>query len=119
MPNVLAVDGRPSILAMIVDMLQESSYAVNTASDGAEALEWMREHPTGVILLDLELPLEREFLARLRHGSSWAGIPIVGMTTHPLDSPASRLRPPTLLIKPFRRADLEQALRRALAPQIH
>jgi len=56
--TVLVVEDEPIVCAVAQALLSRSGYTVLTAPDGASALNVLREHPTdiGLILLDMTMP---------------------------------------------------------------
>jgi PAS domain S-box-containing protein len=56
--TVLVVEDEPIVCAVAQALLSRSGYTVLTAPDGASALNALREHPTdiGLILLDMTMP---------------------------------------------------------------
>ncbi len=56
MPRVLVVDDEPVILDLMVDLLTESSFRVDTAGNGREALAKLRNGKYDALLLDLKMP---------------------------------------------------------------
>jgi two-component system response regulator FlrC len=55
--GVLVVDDDQDLRDIVVDLLRETGYTVYAASDGKPALERLRAHPEGlVVLLDLMMP---------------------------------------------------------------
>jgi CheY-like chemotaxis protein len=56
--TVLVVEDEPIVCAVAQALLSRSGYTVLTASDGASALNILREHPVGIglILLDMTMP---------------------------------------------------------------
>ena len=57
MVGVLIVDDDELIREVLADLLTDAGYVVLTAPDGIPALERLRTHPTGlVVLLDLMMP---------------------------------------------------------------
>ena len=65
---VLIVDDDPDLRALLRRMLEREGYAVDEADNGRSALERVREHTPGAILLDLMMPEMDgfEFLEELR-----------------------------------------------------
>src|SRR5438874_877113 len=55
-PRVLVVDDNPSVALLLQQMLSAEGHAVETASDGIEALGSVARHPPDLILLDLDMP---------------------------------------------------------------
>jgi PAS domain S-box-containing protein len=78
---ILIVDDEADVHDLLTDLLRAEGYDVVTASDGAEALEYLRAAPVlpGMILLDLVMPNMDgwEFLEQRSHDPRLAGIPIV------------------------------------------
>lgn len=62
--RILVVDDDPDIRAMLVTALRMRSLAVDTATNGQEAIDLLRQHTYGVVLLDLFMP-ERDGFAVL------------------------------------------------------
>jgi CheY-like chemotaxis protein len=56
-PPILVVDDDPQILEFVSLALADEGYAVVTASNGAVALERVREHSPALILLDMTMPV--------------------------------------------------------------
>jgi CheY-like chemotaxis protein len=77
---ILVVDDDPSILETVREILDLEGYAVETATNGADALEKVKHSPPLFILLDMRMPIldgwgfAREMRAR------GVSIPIVVMT---------------------------------------
>ena len=76
MTRILVVDDEPSILAVMVPLLQARDYDVATATTGHAALEAVTRHPPDLVILDLGLPdLDGvEVCRQLREGRT---IPII------------------------------------------
>jgi CheY-like chemotaxis protein len=56
-PSVLIVEDDQPTREVLAELLQEAGYSVFTAPDGRPALERLRAHPAGlVVLLDLMMP---------------------------------------------------------------
>ena len=79
--GVLVVEDDRDLATLVEMIVSDAGYAVDTAADGAEALERVAERMPGVILLDMRMPVmngwefAREF--RARHGPA---APIVVVT---------------------------------------
>jgi two-component system cell cycle response regulator len=56
MTCILAADGDPGILALVVHVLGRDGYEIVTAGDGVEALRLARERKLDLLLLDVSLP---------------------------------------------------------------
>jgi DNA-binding response OmpR family regulator len=80
--RILVVDDEPEIRGLLLRTLGARGYEVETASDGAEALEQVRRNPPALVLLDAMLPKVHGFevARRLRSDPATRGIPVVMMT---------------------------------------
>ena len=54
--RVLVVDDEPPIRALIAKIIQRAGFHVDTARDGAEAIEMLREGAYSVLVIDLMMP---------------------------------------------------------------
>lgn len=54
--QVLVVDDEPAIRALVARIVERSGLGVDTAKDGAEAIEKLRERPYEVVVLDMMMP---------------------------------------------------------------
>jgi CheY-like chemotaxis protein len=80
---ILVVDDDEEVRDMIVEALEEAGHPVISASNGAAALEQVRRHRPGLILLDLAMPVMdgRAFLAAYRQLPE-PRAPVVVCTAH-------------------------------------
>jgi two-component system OmpR family response regulator len=122
--RVLVVEDDPKVRDLLRRGLEQRSFAVAVAADGAEALWQARESCFDSIVLDVMLPDTDGFAvcARLRAGGGWA--PILMLTA--LDDVPDRVRglnagADDYLVKPFDLAELVARLhalfRRGRAPR--
>ncbi|BDG04560.1 response regulator [Anaeromyxobacter oryzae] len=81
-PLVLAVDDEPDILRLVARTLEANGCAVETAADGAEALEKADALVPDLVLLDAMLPRVHGFEAcrRLKSSPRTCDVPVVMMT---------------------------------------
>ena len=54
--RILVIEDEPKVASFIRRALQEESYAVDLCSDGAEGVEFAKDIPYDVVILDLMLP---------------------------------------------------------------
>ena len=82
MLNILVVEDDISIRDMLRDVLQESDFAVQVASDTQRAFELMEKQVPDLILLDWMLPGQTgiEWARRLKKEEIFADIPIIMLT---------------------------------------
>jgi len=86
--EILLVEDNQTILEAFSILLTESGYPVITAASGKDALELAAEHSPGLVLLDLGLPDMNglEVVRALKSAKSTAGIPVIAITGHALDT---------------------------------
>jgi CheY-like chemotaxis protein len=102
--HILVVDDDPAIRDVVADILEISDYAVQTAVNGAEALEKIRQDQPAAVLLDLMMPVMNgwEFLRACRQESPCADVPIVVMSAaRDASDVADELGAQAFLAKPF------------------
>jgi CheY-like chemotaxis protein len=107
MPEVLVVEDDDAIRSLVAEVLQDDGYAVREATNGAEALEVLREARPDLIVLDLMMPVMDgwTFVSECQR-MDWCGeVPIlVTSASHDLPRTAEQLREMgvrTCLAKPF------------------
>src|SRR5688500_10850656 len=106
--EVLVIDDDPDIREALGDVLGDAGYRVATASDGTEALQYLRTHEAPcVILLDLLMPGMNgwDFRAAQNEDHALANIPVVVITAARADR--NSLGASALFQKPI---DLERLL---------
>jgi CheY-like chemotaxis protein len=116
--RVLVVDDEPPIRDIVAEALREVGWEVDTASNGAEALERLDQARPDVIVLDLMMPVmdAGAFTRLLRRNPTAAGVPIVILTAaYAPDDEAARLGAAVCLTKPFTLEDLIGAVESAAA----
>jgi DNA-binding response OmpR family regulator len=102
--RVLVVDDEATIRELITDALREAGFAVDAASNGAEALRTMEGNRPDAIVLDLMMPqLDAQgFVELLRLNTAFDGIPILVVTAaYAAVDAAERLGAQACLTKPF------------------
>jgi CheY-like chemotaxis protein len=102
--RVLVVDDEPAICELIAETLRESGYRVDTAANGAEALDVMGGRVPNAIVLDLMMPRLSAvgFVERMRLNPGFAAIPILIVTaSYGAYEAAKRLGAQACLTKPF------------------
>ena len=114
-PAALVVDDSMLIRHTVCRFLEARGFAVDSATNGAEALEKVGARPPAVIITDLEMPRMSglELIAALKARPETAGIPVVVLAGRRTDSePALDLRASFVIHK---ETDIEQQLEKALA----
>lgn len=81
--RIMVVDDSISIRQVISRLLADQGWEVQTAKDGIEALEKLREGRPDLIVLDIEMPRMNgyEFLGALKTESGHENIPVVMLTS--------------------------------------
>ena len=103
-PVVLVVDDDEAIRNTARSILEDEGYAVELASNGAEALTHLQtSSPPELLLLDLMMPVMNglALLRELEAHTELATIPVVIMTAASVSLETSSLRYP-ILRKPFK-----------------
>jgi CheY-like chemotaxis protein len=82
--RVLVVEDDQGIRESLCDFLEQEGFVVATASDGAEGLSWLRDHPQEacMVLLDLMMPVMDgfEFLKLKDADPLLASVPVIVVT---------------------------------------
>src|SRR5438067_4255802 len=118
-PHVLVADDDAWILRMVATVLEKRGYSVETATDGAEALERALARPPDLLITDVMMPkLDGWSLVRqLRAHSELALLPVIFLTA--LSSEDDRIRGFRLgaddyVTKPFRFEELDLRVAKTL-----
>jgi DNA-binding NtrC family response regulator len=115
--RVLVVDDDPAIREGLTAALDANHYAVETASDGAEALEAVASQGAEVILLDLGLPDVEglDLIPRFREMDETTSIVVLTATSKiSVVVRAMRLGADNFLVKPVSLETLDDILGRTL-----
>jgi DNA-binding response OmpR family regulator len=78
--RILAVDDDPHVLRVVTNILRSAGYEVETAVDGAEALEAVARTRPDLILLDALMPVKDGFAVLEELRADPAAPPVVGLT---------------------------------------
>jgi signal transduction histidine kinase/ActR/RegA family two-component response regulator len=116
--HVLVVDDDRIVRSACAGMLKVLGYAVSTAASGVEALDALdNAEPIDVVLLDLTMPDMSGSQVARRIWSTHPRLPIVVSSgyTEVDTRELSALGPMCFLGKPFRHAQLEDAIERAVS----
>jgi CheY-like chemotaxis protein len=101
---VLVVDDDPGIRSLVRSVLTEEGYRVQTAANGAAALEVLRLVRPDAIMLDVQMPVMGGWAFRAEQ-LALAGareIPVVLATASGrTEPPSAELAPTAVLLKPF------------------
>ena len=85
--TVLIVDDEPDVVSFFVSVLEDAGFNVETASNGFEALEKVKNKKPDFISLDLVMPEKSgiKFYYELRKNKEWSKIPVIIVTAHAHD----------------------------------
>lgn len=116
MPHILIVEDEPTTSWALAEGLSDDGFTIDTFRTAEEALAWLKEHDSDLVITDLRLPgmsgleLQGELKAR---GSR---MPVVVLTAHgdvPLAVAAMKAGAVDFIEKPGSEADILAALERA------
>ena len=118
--HVLVVDDDPSIVRLVQHSLEKEGYAVDSASNGLQALKKANNGDYSLIILDLMLPGIDGFevCQRLKTNTQTSQVPVLmlsGKTKDADKSEASKVGADVYLTKPIRPADLVSQVNSMLA----
>jgi DNA-binding response OmpR family regulator len=110
--TVLVVDDDPNIRDVLATALRDEGYRVDTASDGAEALQLARKHEPGAVILDVMMPVMDgwEFLEQWRSRPADHRAPVLVVSAGRDWTTALDLGATGYLSKPFDLLTLETTL---------
>ena len=96
--TILIVDDEEPIRELLQWMLQDAGYTAYTASDGKQALAFLRAHgPVDVVLSDINMPCMDGMELKRQVHADWPDVPILLTSGRP---PPQAIR--HFLAKPFR-----------------
>ena len=119
MTQLLIVDDDPMIRMLLKRVAERAGIAADTAADGAEALERLRERHYRVLLLDLMMPRMSGYdvLEKIRAMPSRAATPVIVVTAkHDPEGVQREVEGGATdhLAKPFLPSELEAVVKRVL-----
>jgi CheY-like chemotaxis protein len=119
--SILLVEDDIDIRIDLADLLRTEGYEVETAANGQEALDWLRDHRdhVGLILLDLMMPVMNgwDFRARQLEEPELTSIPVVLLSgAGDVARHALALKTAGYLIKPLRLDSLLRVVSRLVPP---
>ncbi|ACL04952.1 response regulator transcription factor [Desulfatibacillum aliphaticivorans] len=80
--KILVVDDEPDFCAIVKSYLEKEGYAVETAYDGVEGIDKVKESPPDAIVLDVMMPEKDGYAvcSELKSDEKYQDIPIVMLT---------------------------------------
>lgn len=120
-PLIVVADDNPDILKLVQKRLGKRGYEVATATDGRAALDLIRERHPDAVVLDWLMPEMQgpEVCSMLKEDAATESIPVVILTAKASESDITtgfERGADEYLTKPFEIEELDQTLRRLLAP---
>ena len=90
-PQILVVDDIDSLRKVVRDVLEEQ-YTISDASNGVEALEFLRDNTPDLVLCDISMPKMNGFevLERMSADERMREIPLILITS--IEDPAEKAR---------------------------
>lgn len=117
-PRILVVDDDDLVREVVTAVLRGNGHEVESARNGAEALECLAERPAfHLILLDVQMPVLDGWGTIRELRERGCSTPVVMMSGHAIESEALRCGAEALLAKPFDHARLVDAVTRWARPR--
>ena len=114
--TILVVDDEPQIRRVLRSTLSSQGYTITEARDGQEALEKLREVPSDLVLLDMNMPV-MDGLEACREIRSSSDVPIIMLTVRSAERDKVRALDAgadDYVVKPFGIQELLARIRAAL-----
>ncbi|MCX7793419.1 MAG: response regulator [Thermodesulfovibrionales bacterium] len=118
--TVLVVDDSLSVRKYLTAFFERMKLKVLTATNGAEALDILKDHNVDLLITDLEMPVMHgyELIHRIRTSQKWRDIPVVVLTSrsaekHRIKALQSGVK--DFIVKPFEEKAMLEILRKYLS----
>jgi chemotaxis protein histidine kinase CheA/ActR/RegA family two-component response regulator len=120
LPSVLIVDDALSVRSALLQMVQDAGFRAQTARDGIEAIDTLRDFRPDIVLTDLEMPNMNgvELTSHIRGREDLKGLPIIMITSRSQEKHrrmAQQAGVDTYITKPYNDGELLRTIRSALA----
>jgi two-component system alkaline phosphatase synthesis response regulator PhoP len=85
--RILVVDDEPDVRNFLAACIEDAGFQVETAVDGVDALEKVRENPPDLMTLDMVMPRKSglKVIKELRAEEQFKNLPIIVITAHARD----------------------------------
>jgi CheY-like chemotaxis protein len=120
--RILVVDDDPDILEGMEEFLTAAGYSVETAHDGAEALQRARQTRPDVLIVDLMMPIMdgAALIEKLREDAKTSHVPVIVFSAdRQVYAKATSLQANGAMRKPIDFEELQETLRRILEQTTH
>ncbi|MBR9653441.1 response regulator transcription factor [Thalassovita aquimarina] len=119
--HVLVIEDEPNIIEAISFILSRDGWAVDTHSNGHDAVDVVRAKTPDLVILDVMLPGKSgyDILSELREDAGTRNLPVLMLTARGQTKDrelAERIGASRFMTKPFSNAEVLEALRE-LVPQ--
>ena len=120
MPSVLIVDDSLSVRNSLLQMVQDAGFRAQTARDGIEAIDALKDFRADVVLTDLEMPNLNgiELTSHIKGREDLKGLPVIMITSRSQDKHrrmAKQAGVDAYFTKPYNDGELLQAICSSLA----
>jgi signal transduction histidine kinase/CheY-like chemotaxis protein len=92
--RILVAEDSPVNLSLVVRVLEKRGHTVETATDGREALEALRQSDFDLVLMDVEMPevdgIEATVVIRAKEKETHKHLPVIAMTAHAMKGDRER-----------------------------
>jgi CheY-like chemotaxis protein len=129
--KILVVDDEPDVRNFLATCIEDAGFQVDTASDGAQALEKLQADPPDLMTLDMVMPRVSgiNLMRQIRNIEEFARLPVIVITAHAHDELGSEdikgfsaftsgLRPRYTLEKPVTPQKLVSAISEILGVEV-
>ena len=85
--RILVVDDEPDVRNFLSACIEDAGFNVETAVDGVDALEKIKENMPDLMTLDMVMPRKSgiNLMRTLRNNDEWGKIPVIVITAHAKD----------------------------------
>ncbi len=115
--QILVADDEPNLRRVLAAQLKRDGFDVLTVEDGQEAVEALEEHHIDLVITDLRMP-RKDGMEVLKHVTAhYPRVPVIVITAHgTVDTAVEALKLGAFdyVTKPFDRAELHQAVKKAV-----
>jgi len=120
MPGVLIVDDALSVRNSLMQLVQDAGFRAQSARDGIDAIETLRDFKPDIVITDLEMPNMNgiELTTHIRGRDDLKALPVIMITSRSQEKHrvvATQAGVDTYITKPYNESDLLQTIREALA----